>query len=279
MRAIRCLFDTNLLGVRFYNNQAGSFTEYCVAEQCEFTAMCVTDVQYVKNSGNTSFNGSGVKECLSNKSGGNSIIIGAGVSPYNAPLDMQIWNNGATTLVNNSSAINVWFHGNLTFETLAGALTLASGNPVWFSGTISGDNQLVTGGTFTQCEAFQSEASGAPCPIGIRKANSQAGVNFLNTLSSNLPGITRILDVRVTGTNYDWRGTFVVVHNGSGAAGYAYTLGTTLVSNVAGWGAPTIAVDTNGNLTLTNANYSAATLTWAEKHFGSGVTSGAQVTF
>jgi hypothetical protein len=280
MRAIRCLFDTNVLGVRFYNNQTGSFTEYCVAQECEFTALCVTDVQYAKNSGNTSCNGSGVLNCLSNKSGGNSIIIGAGVSPYNAPLDMQIWNNGATTLVNNSSSNNIWFHGNLTFETLSGVLTLASTNTVFFSGTIAGDNELVTGGTFVQCESFQSNLSGAACALGIRKAYSQAAVSGNNALSSSVPGSTKLIDVRITATNYDWRGTFVVTHNGSGAAGYTYAIGTTLVNNTAGLGAPSASTDNTGNLIITNAAYTAAvTIRWAEKEFGFGIINGAVATF
>lgn len=280
MRAIRCLFDTNVLGVRFYNNQTGSATEYCVAEQCEFTALCVTDVQYARNTGNASFNGSGVLHCQSNKSGGNSILIGAGVSPYNAPLDMQVWNNGATTLVNNSSSQNVWFHGTLTFETLAGTLTLASTNPVYHTGHVSGDNELVTGGTFIQCESFQSNANGAPCALGVRKAYGQTGAAGNNTLSSSAAGQTKLIDVRATATNYDWRGTFIVTHNGSGLAGYVYTVGTTLVNNTAGLGAPTTSVDTSGNLVVTNAAYTAAvTLRWAEKDFGFGVINGAVATF
>lgn len=280
MRAIRCLFDTNLVGVRFYNNQAGAFTEYCVAEQCEFTALCVNDVQYAKNLGAISCHGSGVKECLSNKSGGSSILVGAGVVPYNAPLDMQIWNNGATTLVNNSNASPIWFHGNLTFETLSGVLTLSSGNPVYFSGTISGDNELVTGGTLIQCEAFQINTGGAPCPLGVRKAYSQAGIAGNNTLLSAVSGQTKLVDVRATATNYDWRGTFVTIHNGTGSNGYVYTLGTTLVNNTAGLGAPTTAVDINGNLVVTNAGYSSSvTIKWSEKSFGNGTVNGAVATF
>ena len=280
MRAIRCLFDTNNVGVRFYNNQTGSFTEYCVAEQCEFTALCTVDAYYSKNLGNTSFNGSGLMQCLSNKSGGNSILIGAGVAPYNSPLDMQIWNNGATTLVNNGSSSNVWFHGNLTFETLSGVLTLATTNPVYFSGTISGDNELVTGGTFTQCESFQSDLSGAPCALGTRKAYSQAGVSGTNTLSSSVAGGTKLIDVRATATNYDWRGTYAITHNGSGIAGYVYTIGTTLVNNVAALGAPTTSVDNNGNLLLVNAAYSSSVIIqWAEKDFGFGIINGATATF
>jgi hypothetical protein len=280
MRAIRCLFDTNACGVRFYNNQVGSFTEFCVAEQCEFTALCITDAQFARNLGNASLHGSGLLRCLSNKSGGNSVLIGAGVAPYNAPLDLQIWNNGATTLVNNSSSSNVWFHGNLTFETLSGVLTLASTNPVYYSGTITGDNELVTGGALIQCEAFQSNLSGAPCALGIRKAYSQVGVSGTNSLVSSVPGGTKLIDVRITATNYDWRGTFVITHNGSGSAGYIYAIGTTLVNNTAAFGAPSASVDNTGNLLLVNSSYSSSvSIRWAEKDFGFGIINGAVATF
>lgn len=280
MRAIRCLFDNNATGVRFYNNQTGSFTEYCVADQCEFTALCVTDVQYVRNSGQPSCNGSGVMQCLSNKSGGQSILIGAGVTAYNAPLDMQIWNNGATTLVNNGSSINIWFKGNLTFETLSGVLTLGTTNPVFFMGSISGDNELVTGGTFIQCEAFQSNLSGAACALGIRKAYKKTGASGANALTSSVPGSTKIIDVQATDTNYDWRGTFVITHNGTGAAGYVYAIGTTLVNNTAGFGAPSASTNSSGDLVLSNASYSGTTtIRWAEKEVGFGIINGAVATF
>ena len=114
-------------------------------------------------------------------------------------------------------------------------------------------------------------------PLGVRKAFTQAAVTGLNTLQSGgASGQTRFVDVRVLGTGYDYRGTFVVNNNGGGGNGYVGTLLSTVVTNTAGYGGPTVAVAVTGNLTLTNGSYPATglTITYAEKSFGTGTIGG-----
>jgi hypothetical protein len=277
MRVKACLFDTNAGGVQFYNNDLGSFTEYCVVDDSsEFTALCVTDIQYVKNLGNTSFHGSGVQNSITNKSGGNSIIIGAGSQPYNAPLGLQIWNQGSTNLINSSSALVCNFHGAITSERFAGTLTLATGNPVYFTGTINAANENIAAATLIQCMALVANSDGSVTPLGARRAYSSSGTTGSFTLSSIAAGITRIIHIRATATNYDWRGVYVIEHNGTGAVGYAYLIGSTLVNNTAGYGAPAVSVDAQGSAVVANGGWVGPTVTvkFAEQAFGEGVING-----
>lgn len=277
MKVRRCLFDLNILGLQFKNDDSGSFTEFCVAEDCEWTQLSASDVQYFWNnaSGATaSFHGSGVMRGLTSKLGGGatqSILIGSGCHVYSAPMDLQIFNATAMPLINNQSSLVTSFYGNINVESST-IVTLGSGGLIYHTGKIITNSEFVTGGTLAFCDVIQANSNGSLTILGVRRAFSQAAVTGANTLNSFDAGGTRFIDVHVFGTGYDWRGTYFVVPSGTGAAGSAYTIGTNLFVNTAAYGAPVATVSTAGNLVLTNGAYPASgvTITYAEKGIGPG---------
>ncbi|MDA8364060.1 MAG: hypothetical protein M0Z84_09650, partial [Gammaproteobacteria bacterium] len=278
MRAVRCLFDTNSEGVRFWNNESGSFTEYCVADNCEFTINCATAAHYVVGSGSNSFNGSGfANRCLLNQNGGSALLIDSGAKVYNAPLDLQVWSQAANTaIVENNASISATFAGQITLEpssTYNVSLGSGTGQYVLFSGPILSNNQSVVAGNFIQCRAAVLNTDGSSTPV-FPRCSYQANVTTgANTLGSNFPEQHRMVYIRFQDTGYDYRYLLDVDSSGSGAAGYVETIASISSLNTAGYGAPTFTVSTSGELIATNSGWPASGVIayYSENSFAPGV--------
>ena len=278
MRVIRCLLNTNAEGIRFWNNDAGSFTEYCVADNCEFTTTCTTAAHYVVGSGNDSFHGSGLaNRCLLNQNGGSAVLVDTGAHPYNAPLDLQVWANAPnTTIVTNNSTIAVSFSGRITLEpssTNNVILGGGSGTLIPFAGEILGNGQWVVAGTLLQCRAIILNSDGSITPLGVRKAYQQAMASGANTIVSSVFSQHRIVYIKFIAANYDYRYFLDIDADGGGSAGYVTTLASIKSFNSAGYGAPTFTVSTSGELIATNASWPATGVTayYSEETVSPGV--------
>lgn len=274
----RCLFDTMNTGIKFYNLNAGAFTEYCVADECEFTFNCSVPLLYAVGAGTSSFHGSGLTRCtIVTNTVGPLIQIGAGCRVYNAPLDTQVWyaNNG--TLIGNSSAIQCYFRGSLTLENSGGGvLTLASGLPVPFAGTITASATGVAGGTLVQCQAVSIDLGPALTILGGRKAYKLTMAVGANTLDSPFNSQHRTVFIRLTAAGYEYRYFLSVDPSGTGAAGAAITLANPFSVNTAGYGAPVFSVNATGQLVATNGAWPAATVVayWSDQTQSFGNESG-----
>lgn len=269
LRFRRCLFDTLATGIHFYNLTAGVFTEFCMADECEWSTNCTTPLLYQVGAGSNSFHGSGMRKgIITSNTAGPLISIGAGARPYGAPLDGQIFYASNCTLINNASTQLVDFLGSLTTENLgAGTLTLAAGGAIPFVGTINCSQQNVLGGTLVQMQAMISNDNGIQTFLGGRKAYKTAITTGANTLTSAFFNQHRLVYIRFVATGYDFRYLLSVDADGAGGAGIQGTLLAIRATNTAGYGAPVFTVNALGNLVATQAGWPASGVTcyWSEQ--------------
>lgn len=267
-RARRCLFNTLAVGVQFFNGYPGAFTEYAVAEDCEWSSTCGTPIVYhmngtISDGYSNSFNGSGITGGLINTSPTAAVavcFIDSQCLPYNAPFSAQIWAlfTGTVLFNNNAGAgIPVNFYGNLTTEQSTNVLILANNNPVVYCGTVNSNGPGVIAGTFDLHRAQMTINGGGQAPIGGYRA-SNTGFSVNPTTEGNTPGFKsggRLVSVSIEGTNYDYRALLWVMNAGSGGAGSATVLGQTALINTPAYANPTYAVNTGGAIVVTNAAY------------------------
>lgn len=274
LRFRRCLFDSNQYGVHFYNLDAGSFSEFNVLEDCEFTYTCLTALLYQVGAGTNSFHGSGiVRGIMTSNTTNPMVIISAGCRPYECPLDGQVFYANANTLIQNNSSLAVDFFGKLTTENLGGAvLTLATGGNVPYVGTISASQQNVVGGTLTQMQGVVTNSNTIQTYLGARKAYTGAMTTGANTLTSSVFNQHRFTFVRFLAAGYDYRYLLGVDPSGGATAGVVGTIFNYLATNTAGYGAPTFSVTTGGQLIATNAGWPASGVTayWGDSTLGFG---------
>jgi hypothetical protein len=274
MRAVDCLFDTNVTGIWWHNADSGSFTEYCVADRCQFTPNCTSAGTYEKGSGVDSFHGSGlVNRCTHNiPSGGVTIYIGPAAKPYNCPLDVNVWAEAVTVaLIDNDSTAPTSFHGQITYELQSGGvLTLATSNNVWFAGPIVGTGESVSGGTLYRVGSVVINSNSTITPLDTRRGFTQAITTGANTLVG-LGGPGRFVWIEFTATDYNYR-SLLYVERIAGGAGNVDELAAVTTVNTAAYGAPAYTVNTDGNLVATQAGWPASGVTcrWYETQVSAG---------
>lgn len=125
-----CKFGSLAVGAMPHNKTSGGFTEYCVWENCEFTANCKQAIVYRRTGGNDSFHGTGLRDCQVNESPTETlpkVEIGGALSTnqdiilYNAPMSFQCWKQTSTAVIRNNSSRPVCnAYGVVTFETFGG---------------------------------------------------------------------------------------------------------------------------------------------------------------
>ena len=156
IRIKNCQFGTNAVGVDFYNNLSGSFTEFNEIQACTFSNACQITAQYRIGSGKNSFHGSGFSQKTiihtgtANTTG--AVVIGAGCLVYNAPFDVQ-WFKGSTAaplILNNSGGggLRTTTYGSITVETGSSVTTLATGGNVYHAGKVNSLGTLYYGTLF-----------------------------------------------------------------------------------------------------------------------------------
>lgn len=258
-----CYFDTNAIGIVFHNKGVSTFTEYVVADGCDFSINCTQAARYKITSGNESFHGSGLRNCVLNTPSSPVIQIDSSAVVYNAPLSLQLWARSTNfTLIQNDSSFEAMFYGDLTFEIFTPTIvTLAGGNEVDFVGTVSAYGEGITYGTLLQSDAIVRNTDGTTSKRGTRTSSSIAMTTGANTIASKLNGYSRQVYLKLGASNYEYRYMLWVTHEGYGGAGDVTQLAEHLITNVTGYGAPTFTVSTSGQLIVTNANFPASGVT------------------
>lgn len=267
-----CQFGLNFFGVVFRNSVAGSFTEYCVAEHCDFTRNCRSPVWYnVIGTGDISFHGSGLRHCTINTpdvNGYSSIIIDPAAVPYNSPMDVQVWVNAVGLFIDMNMYGNgrPYFTGTLTTEVLAGSITLCNApvdKDLPLVGKVAGYNQNFTMKSLFIVDAVIDNSSGSRQTIGGYVAKTQALTTGANAIAG-IPGCIREgaaeYVVNIVGPNYNYRYLLSSFSRENG--GLLPIIAMYSNFNSAGWGAPTFSLDpTTAAIIITNAAYPASGVT------------------
>lgn len=267
-----CQFGLNFFGVVFRNSVAGSFTEYCIAESCDFTRNCRSPVWYnVIGTGDISFHGSGLRHCTINTpdvNGYSSIVVDPTAVPYNAPMDVQIWSNAVGIFIDmpGYGSGRPYFTGTITTEVLAGSINLCnapSGKEIPLVGKVAGYNQNFTMGSLFLVDAVIDNSSGSRQTIGGYVAKTQALTTGANAITGIpvciLAGAAEYV-VNIYAPNYNYR--YLLSAFAKENSGLIPIIATYSAFNSAGWGAPTFSLDpTTGSPIITNAAYPASGVT------------------
>ncbi|WP_288426115.1 hypothetical protein [uncultured Spirosoma sp.] len=259
-----CVFQNNLVGIRFFNNSPGSFTEWCTGEKCKFENTCRYATQYKRGKGNVSFHGSGligVNYVTAYAPGEGAVaLVDDNCLPYNAPLNVQVWFTKSSSLIinNNTGTYYPYFVGTISFEQFSnGVMTLGDGpRQTYFSGNIDvfGDN--VQRGRLVRCESVLVKDNGSTIPQGVRVNDAHTLGNTVTVLNPDFQGGIYQVTYTAVGPNYDYRGILIYDSSGGGNnAGSVTSLATTRTFNTSGWGPPSFDVDNHGRLTITNPKY------------------------
>jgi hypothetical protein len=263
-RLLLCGFEDNLVGVRFYNESTGMFTEVCQAQDCDFRSNCLSAAEYKVGAGQDSFNLSGLNNrCTINiPNGGTAILIGAGCKVYNAPLDVQFWGNGgaSTFIANSATGKPCTMSGEVSYEVNSGSCALGTGSTINFIGNVYGTSDTVTAGTFRRSSVAQIFSDSSVLQGGEQQANTGPITTGANTIATADKTRNRLVFFQMRDGNIDVRYLFMVVHNGYGSAGYVGILWSTSIAN--SYGTITPSVDTSGNLIITGAGLPASGVTY-----------------
>lgn len=265
----RCRFGTNARGVLLSNDvAAGTFTEFVKVRQSSFTTSCIVPLELFRGAGNDSFHGCGITDdtvIVTNTPNVELFKIGTGCYLYNSVMDVTVFTESLATnavLIKNNSARIANLFGRIKVENQGGSLKIASGGSVYIVGnvivgvgsTVTG-NYGVTNGLAVFCEGVSFDVSGSPNTIGARNNSRDLLVSSPHTLISSSPTAIRLITLRVTKSNYEYRASVLVTPQGFGGVGQATTLQSWLQNNTDPLGAPTFSVDGAGRLVITNANY------------------------
>jgi hypothetical protein len=231
-RVQNCYFDINAVGVRWHNNVAATFTEFCTVEGSEWRGNCVLPMEYKRTSGTNSFHGSGtdVTKNIINSNGGTVVQIdGTGCFVYNAPCYMQVFCTIAdTTIFQNSNSVApvaVAFSGRLTIETSSARnITLGAGAAVYFAGPVqvtglaTGTGANVVGGTLVRVETVSSYADSSIAFTGAKVNQSVVLASGTTQVTSGIRQVRRLVNVNIKATNYTFRALLDVDFTNTGAA-------------------------------------------------------------
>lgn len=276
----KCRFFDNKYGINFWNRSNGTFTEFCVAENCHFAAVCATKIYYSKSTiGSISFNGTGFRNCQMNSDTAVStdpfIVVDQGCLAYGAPLDGQFWASGSGTSVvlqNNNlpTILNCYWHGNITLESFGPQIILAQtglSDRSFFVGSIQSLTPNYTYGSLTECFDLYTQGNGTTRVSKKPWAVTGTATTGTTTVNLSLPpgegalslACSFMLHISLQGANYIYTHVLLFVPGigGSGAAAYLATLLNAQQFNVAGWGICTFGVSgvsADPRLTITNAS-------------------------
>lgn len=267
-----CQFGLNFFGGVLRNSAAGSFTEYSVFENCDFTRDCRSPLWYnVIGAGDISFHGSGLRHCTINTpatNGYSSIVVDPTAVPYNSPMDVQIWVNAVGLFIdmNLYGSGRPYFTGTITTEVLAGSITLCNspdGKEVPLVGKVAGYNQNFTMKSLFLVDAVIDNSSGGRQTIGGYVAKTQALTTGANAITGIpvciLAGAAQYV-VNIVAPNYNYR--YLLSAFAKENSGLILIIATYSAFNSAGWGAPSFSLDPiTGYPVITNAAYPASGVT------------------
>lgn len=272
VQIVRCKFGANRrAGLASNIDGLGSFTEYDVFVEPEFTTACGGALELQRTSGDDSFHGTGIRRMLNNASPSEDVVtIGAGCKMYNSEVSGQIWTNGgAVNVFKNNSGQPTTTHGDVTIEVRASdSLAMAAGTSlVRRTGGIIGTGTNVSAGLAISARDILINSDSSVTALGCRQAYIGAMTTGANVVPTAMTTLNRFIDVTFFGSpasSYRYRYKLAVSHNGFGGAGYVRsTIGTTdgtaggpfqpmEALNGLAYGAPTFTVNSSGVLIATN---------------------------
>jgi hypothetical protein len=256
----RCSFSGSSVGVYLRNTSTSQYTEFCRCRNCWFAYCTTTAVRYTTVGGFSSYNGSGLQDCMVNvKNNQNVVVIDSG-SVYNAPMSFQCWAEGGSTLIVNNSRALTAMHGTITVEggNPRDVVTIAGGNTaIAYAGKFVINSTGCLGGTITQVDVVNLIGSSMPL-YGGRKSTRFACTSG-TTHETNKPGFygsARIVHLALSNSanTYDFRAVLLVMDNNTTGGGSLTTLGVNLVNDAAGYGAPSLSFGNDG-IMISNANF------------------------
>ena len=260
-------FNDAKLGLLFHNRDAGSYTEFCVADSCYFEEGLDVAIEYKVTAGDPSFHGSGFRGCVINQRAGatkNSIIIRTGCTVYNAPWD-GIWFGRVAGLgmVLNESSQPARVFGHLSFESFGDDFLIVQpssiGNVIYAGTMARAGSAAHRGDKFILATDFSYNNDGsASFHPAFRQAQYAAASGATPTLEVFAGGL---FTVKVQGSNYCYQH---LVYASSYATdplnGFTTIIATGEASNGAGYGPPTYTV-ANGRLVINHASFPASGIT------------------
>lgn len=263
--AIECTFGPTGLyeGIRWWNYDSGTFSEYNIAESCTFWN-CLTMGHFFVSSGNVSFHGSGFdRRCVLNISGaGPAIVVDSGASWYNGTFDAQVFGSGFTLFqINDTVYTNISASGRMTLELGTGTVTLAAGGgAIYFTGDIRSNGNNLVPGTLLRCRAMINTDVSAPACIGAERTSSQtlsSGTNRIATHGTLAGCVRKILLLIYGGSGgYQYQYELTVLPQAGNAP--AYVVGATgatpvplVAINSGGWAVPALSGNTDGTINVT----------------------------
>lgn len=253
MKAINCKFGLNGIGIQFHNEGINAFTEYIIADGCDFASNCATAIAYMTTNGVRSFHGSGLKDCTINQSVTETkakILIGTGCLPYNAPLSFQCWTRNAVPIIKNLG-LNATFYGNITVEpsgTVRVELCDSTNGAIRIVGSMISNNQQIVVGKAIFCERLSLLSDG-----GIAIFRKQYSIRVPVVAGSNKiadfaeqQGCAFLVTVYFRADFYDYGYVLLCYQNPYDANGTVTILQTPKNFNQSGYGGWTFTISNNG---------------------------------
>ncbi len=264
-----CQFGLNANGVLYHNFASGEFTEYCVAEHCDFEQDCTVAVRYKRTDGNESFHGCGLKACKINEKLGvttGAIVIGGNCLPYNSPMDFQIWKRTSQPIIIHGGSGGANVHGHLTVETFGTNQHVIADGPTvltWVGGFSSFGPYTQQGPDVSFCSSLQVNSDRSVATYRMPKSFSEpltTGDNDFPLYTA--PGETLVANVHISGTDYQYEDQLVIKRSTGG-----FVNSGALVEehrfrslNVAGHGDPVYTLVNGDTLRISNGSYPASGL-------------------
>ena len=267
-RAVNVQFEKCRTAWFVHNKRVGDFTEYCVAENCEFGFGCGNAIRYLVTSGNASFHGSGLWRCQINELDTNTlspVIMDTGAHVYNSPLDFQVWKYNDNPIINVVSALDYNnTYGTITVEDFTGSgfyeAAALSGSPLYHAGNLISFRPRVKVGNLILCERIQVNDDNT-----VTANKKKKHIAFTTTANDTAVDIglsqedtAKLVYASFIATgDYQYELLLVINRSPNTYFGTASTLATLNSANTPGWGAPTFSVASDGTLTISNPNYGA----------------------
>ena len=266
LKPTKCNFGTNKVGILLHNKDGDEFTEFNVAEDCDFSVNCEIPLEYKRTGSATSFHGSGLgKGCTINQreNATESVIkIGANCTPYNSPLNFTCWTRSPISIIKNEGSAQTNFYGAIGIEPFLTNeyINLSEGNTVYYNGTIQTNNQALKIGNLIQCLRIQQNSDGSlnafKTPRSYYKQLS-AGDTVLTGLANDGEDVT--ISIIISAPFYEYQFTLLATKHYAANTGNVTTLANQRSFNQTGYDSPTFSFS-NNQIIISNSNYPANTV-------------------
>jgi hypothetical protein len=265
-------------GVRIYNLSGGNFNEGVLFPNLNANGDVTYAMRLSASDGQNSFRSCGMPGAAINiPVGGAALLIDAAAHPYFFNIDqMTSWPASSTIILNNSTQNGNSFIGNVTVETSV-STTLFScpgGNIVyWSGGLLMQGGGIQVGQHVYRGTDIVAASNGSTSATGAQQSYAHAVTTpgeVVNLIGNTGSTLGYFLFVRLDAPNWYYQYTFIVCHQGYGAAQGYTQIANLFAYNASGWGPPVFSAAANQSyMTITNANWSTGTtLQWTTVPIG-----------